>query len=512
MATEKPMHEYSVRWEIVNGMHEARRRGHGQVRPFLASRGVPPANGYRWMKDLRALVEEGPQQLRHLKREVQQLTAQLADRGPAQPAPVLDAKAERNLMLVAAARGNSLGDVAALLAAAGGRSLSHSTVQVTLGEWEVVAWATHELFFKGHGTEGALDEMFAGRDPALLIVEPRSLLVSGAKVAEGRGAEHWKSLVAEMAELEFASSDAAAGLTKALERAGVARSADLFHLMGPSEVWLARFEKKVRGGWAAVERDRAVIERPAGRRGRPPKPRFENYEEARQAADREIADWCRLGGLLEEAKATTSLVTPTGELNTEERAAAKLAAVRAAMSTSEAGQALAATLGVFDRQPAFAHLRVLAEKLAGLGPAHLGPDAPAQLARLVAETVAWRRTDKTSVARLAQASTGSLADEAELQVLRAVDAALRSSSAVECVNSRLRRVQNGRKRLGGDFIYLWAVHHNMRPFGRGSVRAGQSPAQLADLKVPTNNWIELLELVKTYLDSPPFTPFEAGMN
>jgi hypothetical protein len=63
-----------------------------------------------------------------------------------------------------------------------------------------------------------------------------------------------------------------------------------------------------------------------------------------------------------------------------------------------------------------------------------------------------------------------------------------------------------------DFIYLWAVYHNMRPFGRGSVREGHSPAELADIKVPTTNWIELLELVKAYLESPPFTPFEALLN
>jgi hypothetical protein len=450
--------------------------------------------------------------VRQLRREVKQLSARLAEGGPAEAARVLDAKTEGHFMLTAAARGNSTGDVAALLLAAGGRSLSHSTVAKILGEWEVVAWAADQLFFRGHGTEGALDEMFAGRDPALLIVEPRSLLVSGAKLAEGRRAEDWAPLLAAMKELEFGSSDAGLGLTKALDKAGVPRSADLFHLLGPSAVWLARLEKKVRGGWAAVEKDRAVHERPAGGRGRRPKARFADYEEARQAADREIDEWCRLSDLLEEAKATTNLVTPQGEVNTEERAAAALAAVRAGMSTSEAGKELAARLGVFDRQPAFAHLRVLHEKLAGLGPVPLGPDAPAKLARLVAETVAWRRTDKTSVARLAQASTGSPADEAELAVIRAVDAALRSSSAVECVNSRLRRVQNGRKRLGGDFIYLWAVYHNMRPFGRGSVREGHSPAELADIKVPTNNWIELLELVKAYLDSPPFTPFEAVLN
>jgi hypothetical protein len=59
-AREKPMVEYSVRWEIVNGMYAARRRGHGCVRPFLKSRGVAPASGYRWKKEQEWLLEEGP--------------------------------------------------------------------------------------------------------------------------------------------------------------------------------------------------------------------------------------------------------------------------------------------------------------------------------------------------------------------------------------------------------------------------------------------------------------------
>jgi hypothetical protein len=101
---------------------------------------------------------------------------------------------------------------------------------------------------------------------------------------------------------------------------------------------------------------------------------------------------------------------------------------------------------------------------------------------------------------LAQASTGTVADEVELTVLRALDAAIRSSSSVECVNSRVRPVQAARKRLSEDFIYLLAVYHNMRPFGRGSVRQGHTPAELAGIQLPTRDWIELLDLVAADLD------------
>jgi len=87
-----------------------------------------------------------------------------------------------------------------------------------------------------------------------------------------------------------------------------------------------------------------------------------------------------------------------------------------------------------------------------------------------------------------------VAVEVELAVIEAVDRAVRSSSAVECVNSRVRLVQVARKRLGEDFLYLLAVYHNLHTFGRGSVREGRTPAELAGLDLPTTDWIELLDL------------------
>ena len=95
---------------------------------------------------------------------------------------------------------------------------------------------------------------------------------------------------------------------------------------------------------------------------------------------------------------------------------------------------------------------------------------------------------------LRAASTASVADEVELAVIEAVDMAVRSSSAVECVNWRVRLVQVARQRLGEAFLYLLALYHNMHQFGRGSVREGKSPAELAGIALPSSDWIELLGL------------------
>jgi hypothetical protein len=220
----------------------------------------------------------------------------------------------------------------------------------------------------------------------------------------------------------------------------------------------------------------------------------QRYALARRAADRGVAAWCRLSDLVRKVQGAFDYTTPEGTLNTAERASGIVAEVLAALEGTEDGRRLAKTLRRLERPAVFAFLMVLEEGLGGLRLEQVGPDRPQRLARLVAETVAWRRRDKDPVAVLEAASTGSLADEVELAVVRVVDFAIRSSSAVECVNSRIRLVQVARKRLSEDFVYLLAVYHNLKPFGRGSVRQGHSPAELADIDLPTRDWIELLDL------------------
>jgi hypothetical protein len=360
-----------------------------------------------------------------------------------------------------------------------------------------VARVAYERYFAGVGRVGAADEIFLGRGYGLFIVEPTSLLISGVARADARTDEAWKPVLARMKELELGLSDAGAGVTAAIDQRGVARGADLFHLEGKPQAWLARRERAVRRQWAAVEKTRRAIERPPSQTGPHAKltVTVADYAEARRAADRELDEWCRLGDLCAEARATADYLTPKGQLNTAARAAGELARLLAAMEETEEGKGLATAFGGWQRQPAYTHLAVLEEKLAGLLLDLPAPEREVRLARLVAETLAWRRKHKCPIDWLAQASTGSRDDELELAVLRAIDAAVRSSSSAECINSRVRPVQVARKQLSEDFVYLLAVYHNMRAFGRGSVRKGHTPAELAGIELPTRDWIELLDLV-----------------
>ncbi len=491
------MTEYSVRAEVVNVMRTARRQGHGCITRTLWMRGVARSNAYRWEQEARWLQEEGAREVRRLRRELAQAWAELAVARAAWPAAAKDAKGDRDLMAEAAVLGNSSGAIADLLFRARGRRLTHETVRAEVAERARVARVAYERYFAGVGTVGAADEIFLGRGFGLLVVEPTSLLISGARRSDVRSDEAWKPVLARLKDLQLGLSDAGGGVTAAIDKRGVARGADLFHLEGKPLAWLASRARALDRRWAAVEKTRRAIERPPSQTGRHAKltVAVADYAEVRQAADRAIDDWCRLGDLYTEARATADYLTPEGQLNTPARAAEELARILAAMAQSEEGRGLANAMGGWQRQPAYTHLAVLEEKLADLLRDLPAPEREERLARLVAETLAWRRKHKCPVAWLAGASTGSAEDELELAVLRGVDAAVRSSSAAECINSRVRPVQAARKQLSEDFIYLLAVYHNMRPFGRGSVREGHTPAELAGIDLPTRDWIELLDLV-----------------
>jgi hypothetical protein len=68
----------------------------------------------------------------------------------------------------------------------------------------------------------------------------------------------------------------------------------------------------------------------------------------------------------------------------------------------------------------------------------------------------------------------------------------RASSLVECFNSILRPIQQVKKQVTQEFLWLKALHHNMKTFKQGK-RKGKSPFQLLGVDFGNQDWIRLLE-------------------
>jgi len=393
--------------------------------------------------------------------------------------------------LEAAVLGTSDGEIARLVSRATGRSVSHETVNGVIAAAGRRAREIFERYFAGVGRVGAADEIFLGRRPLLVVVEPGSLLVSGLRLAERRAAADWEPVFAAMEGLERCACDGGHGVNRAAKDAGLDVQGDLFHGLRDAEAWLSRFARTGEARLAAEAEARAALEAAEGTEA---ERLTRRCALAAADADRVVAEWDRLSDLFAQVRRAFDLATAEGRVNTLRTAQATFARALAAMKHTPEGRALAAKLKPLHAPRFLAHLAALEGALSALRLEQVGPDREARLGRLVAATVAWRRHDKDPASLLRAASTGSVADEAELTVLEAVDRAVRSSSAVECVNSRIRLVQVARKRLGEDFLYLLALSHNLHTFGRGSVRQGKTPAELAGIELPTADWIELLDL------------------
>jgi hypothetical protein len=435
--------------------------------------------------------------LRRLRRERDELAVRLAEASVApEGAGELGGRREWAFIVEAAVRANSDEEVAALLRRAGGRSLSHQTIHSIIAQAGAVARVAYERYFAGVGTVAAGDEIYLGRSPLLLMVGPQSLLISGLRLAERATAAAWEPLFAQRAGLEGCGADGGRALGQAAADADVPVHADMFHLLRPARTQLARLERTYGSKRNAVAKAEQAVEQARFRGGkRAGRLASQRYRRAREAAERVVEEYCRLGDLLERVAEAFAWTTPEGTVRTASEARATVAEALEAMSHTPEGRPLANDVARVKRcEAAFTHLGVIEQGLSALHLEQVGPHRAATLGKLVAQTVAWRRVDKEPVEILEQASNGSLADDVEIAVIRLVDRAIRSSSYVECVNARVRLVQVARKRLSEDFICLLALYHNLKPFGRGSVRAGKSPAELAGIELPTWDWIELLDL------------------
>ncbi len=82
------------------------------------------------------------------------------------------------------------------------------------------------------------------------------------------------------------------------------------------------------------------------------------------------------------------------------------------------------------------------------------------------------------------------------QLTQALNAAIRSSAMIETINGLLAQFLVNRRSFRNDvtrqnYLNLFALWHNMRPFARGK-RQGQSPYQRAGIELGSDDWLTLL--------------------
>jgi hypothetical protein len=316
--------------------------------------------------------------------------------------------------------------------------------------------------------------------------------------APDRKAETWKDQLGPFASLEFAVSDAAKGIAKAVAEIAESRRADasasalehgldVFHTTMEAHRVLARHWHRAEAKWAQAEAadEEVAAAKQQGADARGP------AQTARAAWVKAIASFEqteRLGLAWHRAHSALDLFGPDGRLNDRPRAESEIAAAVGELTGPDWAKARnflndPRSLAVLDRM----HRRL----------------ESAEPRRAWREALAWRwwlrhRRPKPSgpitESIRAVGRDGALNAEEQASYDR-VAAVLwdtfRASSAVECMNSVLRMQQSRHRRMTQPMLDLKRLYWNCRPF-RSGPRRDVCPYQALGLELPTYDFWELL--------------------
>ena len=360
----------------------------------------------------------------------------------------------------------------------------------------------------------ARDELFTGQDPTLLLVEPRSLVITGLYATADRDAETWGCALlltqdrqvhirglAEDGCIPYAASCRLAGLDTAIQK-------DVWHPLADTRQVIQAVEREALCALTAADKlEKQLLQRWAD-------DTFERWVTTTEQAERlldlsaqarfwrdclwdavEVVDW-RSGEIRDRA-------INQWLLDETLRALHGLAHPRI-QQLVERLQAQAAEWLTF--------LDGLAQPLAA-GQARLRQHFPDE---------AWAAFFQASVARLwrlehalrnghrqFQAATDAarqlvaefVADDPQArqladELLTLLEGAVRTSCAAETINSVLRPYLNGRRESTDPvsrqlFLNLFALWFNLHKFERGP-RQGKSPYQLAGIDVGADDWLTVL--------------------
>lgn len=315
-----------------------------------------------------------------------------------------------------------------------------------------------------------------------------------------RKAETWANHLAPFDRLEFAVSDAAGGISKAV--AGLAKERrddpttpllvhglDVFHTAMEAHRVLARHWRRAEAAWEQAEAAEAKVDA-AKQQG----------VDARGVAQTARAAWRKAIGIFEQTErlgaawnrihAALDLFDRDGRLNDRPRAQAEIAVALRELTGPEWSK-----VRNFLNDP---------RSLAFLDRMHRRLET-AEPRREWREAMAWRwwlrHRRPTSAANplttlvRAAACQRPLADDerdAYARVSAVLKGTVRASSAVECMNSVLRMQQSRHRRMTQPMLDLKRLYWNSHPF-RSGPRKDVCPYQVLGLNLPTFEFWGLLQ-------------------
>lgn len=350
-----------------------------------------------------------------------------------------------------------------------------------------------------------IDEIFLGRRPVLVGVEPHSMAWVLGQKAEDRSGQTWYEALRDWDRLEYAVADAGTGLRKGLSLIHQARAEeaagpnlevglDVFHIKKDALAALHRQWQKAESLWEKAEKGEREIHRrkQQGQDSRGTATHvlvaWRKAEEAFYEAERVEAAW-RL------AEQALSLFRPDGSLNDRTWAQAEISAAAGSLRGWEWAKVRRmlsdpCALTFLDRmhreleeaepngplREALVRLWWFRHPRSGQEPSKRRPIPAAQ----VVQTTLCQRMDPNW-------------RQSYRRVARVLWRTVRASSVVECMNSVIRMHQARHRTLTQPLIDLKRLYWNCRPFREGK-RRGCSPYEHLELQLPAGGFWALLNI------------------
>lgn len=351
--------------------------------------------------------------------------------------------------------------------------------------------------------EATFDEIFAGRQPILMGVEPNSFCWITGDVADNRDGSTWARHFDLFPNLEHAVTDAGSGLLKGLrlssqrrqaaQQPGLGHSLDVFHT-----------KREGQRAWRATEARLWKAQQKAEDLWRPLKKRQQQglsiqgmtqraYAASRQA-ERLLDEAVEIETAWREVCAALEWFTPDGDRNTSASARAKLDEWLPRLR----GREWEKTVRLLSRPESLTFLDRVEEQLSQLDIAADDLESalrvewlrsrPGLLSGETASSGTRRAWWITLSVRMSQDPAFAAAVEQVREVYRQ---SWRASSLVEGINSVVRMQQARHRRLTSGLVDLKRLYWNSREFRTGH-RKGETPYRLLGVPLPTTDWWKLL--------------------
>jgi hypothetical protein len=352
------------------------------------------------------------------------------------------------------------------------------------------------------------DEIFFSRTATLVVADFYSTAIGAIELSAKRDGECWHSVLSRFKNLAYVASDLAKGLRKGISSLPwqVIHQADMWHLFREVHRITRKLEATTSNLLAQEDLARQNL-----KEGKIYRPTLRKVE-ARVTTNLEwMETYYQAIEMLVEA--FNPVVEDHLRLSTQDEAKEKMDKVITILQGLPDRRINKLIKQLKDRRDnCFVFLDLLQTHIQALPVEFTAPSSlsPQQVRSLVLEEILLTRQLYTSTdnsllqasrqlwQKLHQKLLPILKNYKQLRraIIGLIGSPVRASSLVEMINSLLRRLQQIKRHPSQEFLYLAALHHNMKTFGSGCKRHGRSPFQILGVDFGTDNWLELLRTYK----------------